>query len=293
MDIKQYLSVTFLLILSCISYDSFGQNLQIIKAELTKDGTTESVCLVDDTDVDNVDVFDDQLVVKRLPGNQSGYVEFTVNDFFNSEIIVRLEEENNPSIHYDIRFVNSTVVYDGTTTQFYQNGDEFRITRCGAEINFEHNGVVIAQPNPVTNGNFDQPLVVMVDVISTAGEPTISLEFPHLIPHCVPDSQMPDNKDNFIAAKKHLDGSYARAENQQLKFWYKERYAIANGINSAVEYKVYDWQKNEILSGSLVNCYGPNWHQIELTALAANEFYTLELKGANKGETYYIRFENL
>ncbi len=95
----------------------------------------------------------------------------------------------------------------------------------------------------------------------------------------------------YTRLKKELDGSYVRTIDQKLYFQHIEGYAIVSGENSALKYKIYDWKKELMQSGSLQNDYGVNWFVLSPKAQLPEDYYILEVNDVNKEETYYLRFK--
>ena len=94
----------------------------------------------------------------------------------------------------------------------------------------------------------------------------------------------------FVVLKHRLDASYLQQTDDVLRFKFQQRYATVNNQPEAINYIVYDWQRNSALSGSFDAQYGINWSEIQVGSLPNNIFYTLEIT-ANKGEHYLLRFK--
>ncbi len=114
---------------------------------------------------------------------------------------------------------------------------------------------------------------------------------------------------NYVEVRKKLDGAFLQIlpETQlnsegllvsvhNLRFKYTERYAIVDGENEKIQCRITDWKGDDTYQGvgeyELDNKYGINWQSIDLSDfnLIGGEFYILKINGANKGETYYLKF---
>ena len=100
----------------------------------------------------------------------------------------------------------------------------------------------------------------------------------------------PAQGEIYASLKKKLDGGYALSDDGKIRITYIEKYATAPG--QTVTWKIYDniTQQPDHM-GYVPNNYGVNWHEIDLPGLTDDEYYILEISGANKGETYYLRFK--
>ena len=94
--------------------------------------------------------------------------------------------------------------------------------------------------------------------------------------------------DFYAELKKELDGTcYNMTGN--VSFVYKEKYK-----DDVLNYTIYDWQRNAVLTSSILptstaNETGLNYHVLAVGGALSDEYYTLEVVNS-KGENYKMRF---
>ncbi|MEL6866076.1 MAG: hypothetical protein AAFP19_16735, partial [Bacteroidota bacterium] len=154
------------------------------------------------------------------------------------------------------------------------------IERCLDKILF-YKGET-AYPNVATvSGSFD--MIAKLEIMEAnkwnGTAPNIVFSFPNKL------------ATGYASIRKALDGSYALAKTNKLRFTYMEGYATSP--SDQIKCQVFDSDRAIKIDVNMPNTYGVNWKTLAIPSgvLTTDEFYVLEVTGANKGEVYYLRFK--
>lgn len=266
-------------------------------ADLHYDDTTRLITLVYDSYISNGDVYnrttpagrgvEGAIWLNRLQANEDGYAEFTIDHVTsngaNVNLTISLTNEDDTTEIYGLRLDNGQV-YAGTSStaiDTYTDQDLFRIERCQDKILYYKGSTKYTLEDSVLPSIrlVAHAAIVTATPGSTGTLPRLVMTFPHNLTTL-----------NFIALRKQLDGSYIQSNRQKLKFTYVEQYARDAG--ATINCRIYDWQRQLRHNVNLPNVYGVNWQVLTLPSnLTLDEYYVLEVGGANKGERYYLRFK--
>lgn len=267
-----------------------------------------SIQLDDESYITNGEILPNNLTLEKLPAQQDGFLEMTLDNLENSggyNFSIALQEVGHTTSTecYKLQVTqssatNALIIATGATNSFhsfgntFQNGTVLQIERCANTIVFrvDDNEHIITPTENIQDMELEAFLEVTEGKPNNNGDcPAVELTFPKL-----------SNGKVYVALNTKIDGSYIELVNQQLRFWYEEKYAIVPDDgndppeNEMITCNIYDWERTLKETIDLNNEYGVNWKVIDLSDpnnLTSGEYYVMEVHNANKGSTYYLRFK--
>lgn len=235
-----------------------------------------------------------------LNQNSMGYVEFVVrvDDPFASTIsCVGFNELTCPNVplggagfdgfvfttfsgqmRYSV--LRNGVVINAGGSKVFSDKDTFRIVYGNGIRYMKNNSIIPVIPQGGSLQIFTHPALRVQCMTNN-----IALSFSNVTTSFA-CSQL---SEFYAELSKELDGSCYSMTNT-VKFKYREKYDDA-----VVDYKIYDWQRNVVMSSSITpvsttNRSDINFHTILAQGkLSSDEVYTLEVKN-DKAEIYKMRF---
>ncbi len=282
---------TLLLLCLFLPLASQGQ-VQVIKAGIMNSSSGDTYIRLDEnSSVEHGEVYGDEVLLYRLAAGENGFLDIQVDDIVALQGTLSLEEEGGGQ-SFTMTLNNRYISVPGNSTSYSLNqGDFLRIQRCSTEVRYFLNDAQIGSATIVDN-NF--PLYARLKITgalaSTNGnEPFIWMKFPWVNDNCT----APPNRKSYARLQNQLDAAYMVVKDGWLRYTYTEEYAISAGVNDQLTYQVYDnnYQLVVGMTGTFQNLYGSNWQELDIESLSLYNFYIIEVKGMNKGETQYLRFK--
>lgn len=166
-----------------------------------------------------------------------------------------------------------------TVSGVFADGDNFSL-KYGNGVQFYHQGSIISIPMMLSTSPIISHPAYRIRCSIRGGGLTLK--------NVTSSFACSNGTDYYAELKKELDGS-CYTMTGAINFVYKEKYN-----DNSLNYIVYDWQRNPVLTSTVLpvfsaNTIGTNYHSIRANGLLADEFYTLEVTNS-KGEVYKMRF---
>jgi len=261
-----------------INNSSNGNNIRIDSSSFISYGSI---------DIDNL--FKDHLILHRIPKDTNCILETFMTTIDSNNIFCGLNEINN-NLNYGFLFKSDSCFYifvnDTTFMHTYTVLDTFKIIKCGNLFEYYFNGSKDYENSKVLNNDLD------VIVRNKHSNLTYGYVRYRLDSSCTLNSitSLPFYDLNI----KPFPG-YAIVTSDTLVIRYFEKYNIDSSYNLMSYWSIYDDQHNIIGSDSILNKYGTNIQEIDVStySLTQNDLYMLVVTGTNKNRNYYLRFKYL
>jgi len=235
----------------------------------------------------------DQLQFFNYENGENFEIEFMVENVLENEIQIGFQQQNN-SNRYVMSFFNNgsssifnIITPSSSSIQYvYTNATILKVVKCSTEISFFR----------------DQQFLYSTQINGLQGDTykailkTISANQTNVMLH-ISELQICSNfspKGRYSVVKRSVPSEIVMASENELNFYYLQKYYVSE--NEQIQIKVFN-NNHEDVSTSLqsnnnlspLNKYGSNYRTLNISTLESGDYF-LEIKNANKGETYYLKF---